>query len=80
MSLSCPAELPKESEDEEEGEEEEGSDFKVLLDEDEMCIYRYLKEDSPLPEEQVIALVEKFWREEPYKYAVDPHHKYMYSH
>ena len=71
--------MPKESEDEEEEEEEEERDFKVPLDEDEMCIYRYLKEDSPMPEEQVIALVEKFWREEPYKYAVAPHHKYTYS-
>ena len=63
--------MPKESEDEEEEEEEEEeeSDFKVALDEDEMCIYHYLKEDSPLPEEQVITLVEKFWREEPYKYV-----------
>lgn len=72
------AELPQEDEDEEE-EEEEDNDFKVALDEDEMSIYRYLKDDALLPEEQVVALVEKFWKEEPYKYTVTPH-KYTHTH
>ena len=68
------SELPKEDEDEEEEEEEE-NEFKVTLEEDEMSIYRYLKEDSPLSEEQVVALVEKFWKEEPYKYANNHHER-----
>lgn len=69
ISVLVHEELPKEDDDEEEETEEEGDEFKVPLNEDEMFIYRYLKEDSPLPEEQVITIMEKFWKEEPYKYA-----------
>ena len=59
--------LEKEENEEEEEEEEEESEFKEHLSDEEMAMYQYLKEDTPLPDEQLLPLLERFWKEEPYR-------------